>query len=122
MKPLALLVYERVMPGGQLANRLQDLGYRVQTLTRAAELLTAARSETPLLVFLDLTTPGEVFPVIRSLKSGADTAHLPVVAFAPDKSEPLLAEALAAGAVLAVGDTALVSHLPQLIDQALHWE
>jgi CheY-like chemotaxis protein len=122
MKPLALVVYERVMPGGQLANRLQDLGYRVQNLTRPADLLDTARSETPLLVFLDLATPGEVLTALRALKAEPATVHLPVIAFAPEKSESLLAEALTAGAILAVADTAVVNHLPQLIDQALHLE
>ena len=31
-EPLAILYYSNLMPGGQLANRLQDLGYRVQTM------------------------------------------------------------------------------------------
>ena len=37
-EPLAILHYSNLMPGGQLANRLQDLGYRVQMLADMAAL------------------------------------------------------------------------------------
>jgi hypothetical protein len=30
-QPLALVYYEKLMPGGPLANKLRDLNYRVQT-------------------------------------------------------------------------------------------
>ena len=32
-QPLALVFYEKLMPGSQLVNRLQDLNYRVQAVT-----------------------------------------------------------------------------------------
>ena len=38
-RPLALFVYERLLPAGQLVNRLQDLGYRVQSLEDPATLV-----------------------------------------------------------------------------------
>ena len=122
MKPLALLVYDRVMPGGQLANRLQDLLYRVQTLPHAAELLETAQREKPLLVFIDLATAGDLPAVIKTLKTTPATEHLPIVSFAPDKSADLLAAAEKAGADLAVADSAVVNHLTQLIERALHIE
>ena len=122
VKPLALLVYERVMPGGQLANRLQDLNYRVQVLPAPAQLVETAQRETPLIVFIDLATPGDVAGAIQSLKNTPATEHLPVVGFAPEQSSALLAAAEKAGALLAVADTAVVNHLPQLIDRALHLE
>ncbi len=31
-QPLALVFYEKLMPGSQLVNRLQDLNYRVQAV------------------------------------------------------------------------------------------
>ena len=41
-KPLALVFYERLMPGSQLVNGLQDLGYRVLAITEAALLMPCA--------------------------------------------------------------------------------
>ena len=41
-QPLALVLYEKLLPGTQLVNRLQDLNYRVQTVNDAA-LLTGVR-------------------------------------------------------------------------------
>ncbi|TAL03727.1 MAG: hypothetical protein EPO07_05830, partial [Verrucomicrobia bacterium] len=58
MNPLALVAYKELMPGSQVATRLQDLGYRVQTthdLPRLAELVAA---ESPMLVLLDLDFAG----------------------------------------------------------------
>jgi len=120
--PLALVVNERVMPGGQLVNRLQDLGYRVQTLTSAAQLVETAEKEKPLLVFIDLAAPGDAPGGIKTLRTTPATEHLPVVAFGPDKQDQLLAAAETAGANLSVGDSAVVNHLPQLIERALHLE
>ena len=37
-QPLALVVYEKLLPGTQLVNRLQDLHYRVQAVTDADTL------------------------------------------------------------------------------------
>ena len=120
MKPLALLVYDRVMPGGQLANRLQDLLYRVQTLNKVADVVETALKEKPLVVFIDLATPGDVPTIIQTLKTTPATEHLPIVSFAPDKAADLLAAAEKAGADLAVADSAVVNHLTQLIERALH--
>ena len=122
MKPLAILVYDRVMPGGQLANRLQDLLYRVQTLGDVSQLVETAQREKPLLVFIDLATAGDVAAVIKTLKTTPATEHLPIIGFAPEPAAKLIAAAETAGADLAVGDSAVVNHLPQLIERALHLE
>ena len=37
-QPLAVVFYERLMPGSQLVNRLQDLNYRVLAINNAALL------------------------------------------------------------------------------------
>jgi CheY-like chemotaxis protein len=108
------------MPGSQLANRLRDLNYRVLTLDNAARLAATVQRETPLLLFVDLTTPGDVCETIAKLKAEPATNHLPVIAFAPDSDSAALAAAQKAGANFAVADTAIISHLPQLLEQALH--
>lgn len=122
LEPLAIVFYERLMPGSQLVNRLQDLNYRVLVLNHADRLAATVQRESPLLLFVDLATPGDVCGTIAKLKSTPATAHLPVIGFAPDNAPGLLAEAQAAGANLTVSETAVISHLSQLIDQALHVE
>jgi CheY-like chemotaxis protein len=118
-KPLALVFYERLLPGTQLVNRLQDLGYRVQVVNPAGNLGLVAADARPLLVFADLQTARDnVGDAIAALKKNPATQHLPVIAFAPEERTELADQARAAGAI-AVGETALLEQLPQLLDQAL---
>ena len=122
VQPLAIVFYDRIMPGGQLVNRLQDLKYRVLALNQADRLVAAVQRESPLLLFMDLAAPGDVCGAIAELKSTPATAHLPVIGFAPESTPDLLAGARAAGANVTVNETAVTSHLRQLIDRALHVE
>jgi len=119
MQPLALVFYERLMPGSQLVNRLQDLNYRVLSLSELARLAATAQREAPLLLFIDLAAPGDVCGAIATLRSAPATAHLPVIGFAPEDAPDLLAAARSAGANLAVSELAVINHLSQLIEQAL---
>ena len=121
-QPLALLYYERLMPGSQVANRLRDLKYRVLTVNNLATLGETAQREQPLFLMVDLEARGDVLETIQRIKSELTTSHLPIIAFAPDKKSELFAAAQRAGASLIIGETALVSHLPQLLDQAMHVE
>jgi CheY-like chemotaxis protein len=119
-RPLALFVYERVMPGGQLVNRLQDLGYRVQALGDPATLVTQAEQEKPLLVIADLEPDREkVCAAISRLKKNEPTEHIPVIAFASDAKPELTEAARAAGATLVASDNAILVHLNHFLDQAL---
>jgi CheY-like chemotaxis protein len=120
MQPLAIVFYERLMPGSQLVNRLQDLNYRVLAVNNPALLAATAHRESPLLVFVDLEARGEVIEAIAKIRADAATNHLPVVAFAPDKNADLLTAAQKAGANLSVGESTLASHLETLLEQALH--
>jgi CheY-like chemotaxis protein len=117
-QPLALLLYEKLLPGSQLANRLQDLGWRVQTLHDGESLTRSAEEHKPVLVLTDLVSSrGSVCAAIKLLRDNKSTEHIPVIAFAAD--EALHKEAAASGATLAVGDAAILQHLSQIIDQAL---
>jgi PleD family two-component response regulator len=119
-QPLALVVYERLLPGTQVVNRLQDLNYRVQTLGQASRLTESAEQLKPMIAVVDLVSAQEnVCAALVQLKQNPATRHLPVIAFGTDKAAGLQAAALAAGATLIVSETALLSHLPQLLDQAL---
>jgi CheY-like chemotaxis protein len=119
-QPLALVFYEKLLPGSQLVNRLQDLNYRVQTINDLAALLQSAQTEGPMLVVVDLTSQrGDVCNVIATLKADATTQHIPIIAFAGEQATALLAAAQQAGATLVVSEATVVNYLPQLLNQAL---
>jgi len=116
-------LYEKLLPGSQLVNRLQDLNYRVQTIAEAATLVECAEQARPMLVLADLeSTRQDVCPAIARLKKSPGTQHLPVIAFSSESSVDLQAAARAAGATLVVSDAAILNHLPQFLEQALQVE
>ena len=119
-QPLALIFYERVMPGSQLINRLQDMNYRILAISNAAQLPLTAQSEQAMFLIVDLDSRGDVMGAIEKIRQATATSHLPVIAFAPDNRADLFEAAQKAGASLVIGETTLTSHLPQLLDQAMH--
>jgi CheY-like chemotaxis protein len=119
-EPLAILLYETIMPGSQLANRLQGLNYRVVTLNEAGLLHLQAEQLKPMVVLVDLSPrPNLVCEAIARLKEQPATAHVPVIAFSTNHDAALFEQARAAGAAMAVTDVAVLQHLSQLLDQAL---
>src|SRR6266568_6102123 len=52
--PLALAFYQHLLPGSQVVNGLQDLGYRVQTISDVQTLVLQSLQEKPLVVVADL--------------------------------------------------------------------
>lgn len=118
-QPLALILYEKLLPGSQLVNRLQDLNYRVQTLTEADRLVPCAEQLKPLLVLADLkSTRHDVNSFVARLRRNPATGHLPVIVFGGEHPAELQA-ARAAGATLVVSETSILSHLPECLQQAL---
>jgi CheY-like chemotaxis protein len=119
-QPLALLLYEKLLPGGQLVNKLQDLGYRVLPVPDPAELVTAAEREKPLVVVVDLEPHFEqTAAAIAALRAHDTTAHIPVIAFATVRNEPAQEQARQAGATVVTHDTTILAHLGQFLEQAL---
>lgn len=117
-QPLALLLYEKLLPGTQLVNRLQDLGWRVQTVHDGAALTRAATEHKPVLVLADLNSTHSIVSAgINDLRNNKDTAHIPVIAFGTN--EAAHKTALDAGANIVASDTAILQHLSQFIEQAL---
>jgi len=117
-KPLALVLYERLMPGSQLVNRLQDLGYRTETVNDPKALVEQAEKVKPMLVVADLEpASANVSDALSRLKGNSATSHLPIIAFCADHSADLPNTAKAA--TLVVTDSAIVSHLPLFLDRAL---
>jgi DNA-binding response OmpR family regulator len=117
-QPLALLLYEKLLPGTQLMNRLQDMGWRVHTLHDGAALTCAAEERRPVLILADIGSNGiSISDGISELRGNSKTAHIPVIVFGGDKAAH--AAAVDAGANLVVSETAILQHLGQFIDQAL---
>jgi DNA-binding response OmpR family regulator len=118
-KPLALISYEKLLPGSQLANRLHDLGYRVRVLDDPSQLPETARRERPLVIVADLASGAtDLCAMIRELKSSDLTRHIPVLAFGR-KQDEAFDEAAAAGAALVALDDAITGQLPHLLEQVL---
>jgi hypothetical protein len=53
-QPLALVYYQKLIPGNRLVNKLQDLNYRVQTVNDPAAFQSCVLSEISLLAIVDL--------------------------------------------------------------------
>jgi len=121
--PLALVFYENLLPGSQLVNRLQDLGYRVQTTNEVQTLVLQALQEKPLVIVADLASAtADVCGFIRELKRNPETRHVPIIAFTDLKNAKLPAAATAAGATMVAGSDAILDQLPELLEQALQIE
>ena len=122
-RPLALLAYEKLFPGGQLANKLQDLGYRVLPVADSADLVAVAEREKPLIAVVDLEPRCErSAAAIAALRSLQSTAHIPVIAFATAQNEAAQEQARQAGATLVTHDSTILAHLGQFLEQALEVE
>src|SRR5436190_2254864 len=86
MEPLALVLYEKLLPGSQVVNRLQDLKYRVETISDATRLVECAQQSGPMIVLVDLESAKEnVCAEIARLKQTPATRHLPVIAFSNER-------------------------------------
>ena len=119
-KPLAIVFYERLMPGSRVANKLADLGWRVTEAKSPAEIVPLVRSERPLLVVAELALRnGDLCSVIAELKRTPETEHVPVLGFVDPKNRSVSDAALAAGAKLVVGEVGIIDQLPQLLDHVL---
>jgi CheY-like chemotaxis protein len=122
-EPLALVLYEKLLPGTQLVNRLQDMNYRVRAVTDPGALQACARQEKPMVLLADVvSTRDDICAAIGRLKQDRETLHIPVIAFAPDDAAELQAAARKAGATLVVSEAAVLNHLSQFLQQALHVE
>ena len=76
-----------------------------------------------MLVLVDLeSTRNDACAAVARLKQNPSTKHLPVIAFGAENAPDLQEAARVAGVTLIVGETAILSHLPQFLEQALHVE
>jgi PleD family two-component response regulator len=122
-QPLALVVYEKLLPGTQLVNRLQDLNFRVRAVTDSNTLVACAQQEKPMLVLADLeSTRSDICNLIAQLKRDPATQHIPVIAIAKESDAALMRAAQTAGATLVAAEGAILTHLSEFLDQALQVE
>ena len=120
MEPLALLLYQKLLPGSQLVNRLQDLHYRVQSVGTASGLVELAENTKPMLILVDLgNAMPDLINEVRRLRENEGTRHLPVIAFGVPDGSGKQEAALAAGVTLVVSEAAILNHLPQCLSKAL---
>lgn len=119
-QPLALVCYQKLMPGSQLVNRLQDMHYRVQPITEPEELIRVATEAGAMVIFLDLES-SDALAWIARLRANSATSHLPIIAFGEESAEAW-ETARQKGATLVASSAALLDHLPALLEQALRIE
>jgi PleD family two-component response regulator len=118
-QPLALVLYDRLLPGSQVVNRLQDMQYRVESLSEPGRLVECAEQIKPMVVLADLQGTGAVRDAISRLKQNSATEHLPVIGFGGETTPEAQATAQAAGVTLVVSEAAILNHLAECLDQAL---
>jgi hypothetical protein len=116
---LALLLYSNLLPGSQLAGRLQEMGYRVQTISDTTALQEKCEQEKPLVLLAEVSKSNGSCEAIAPMKKNPATAHIPVLAFAPAPDKALQGIAEQSGVSLLVGNAVVLEHLPQLLDQVL---
>jgi PleD family two-component response regulator len=121
-KPLALIYYSNLLPGSQLSNRMQDIGYRVQSVDVLVMLPETCEREKPMVVLAELFPAADVCAAVARIKENPATEHIPVLAFSPTHDPATQALAIKAGVTLLAGDAAIAEQLPQLLDQVLQIE
>lgn len=120
MQPLALVFYERVMPGSQLPTKLESLGYRVTVVNSTKDLFAAIKSLKPFIIIADLATKDkDICPIISLVRQDPETQYIPIIAIADSSDKRLELTAREAGANLVVSEAAILMHLKPLLDQAI---
>lgn len=76
-----------------------------------------------MLVIVELTpTRTDVCAAIRELRKNPETRHVPIIAYGDPADADSTAAATSAGATLVAGQSAILEHLPHLLEQALQVE
>ena len=119
-QPLIVVAYEKLLPGSQLVNRLEDHGYRVKSISDVALILETVVNEKPLLVIIDMEPRVEEYAgCIAKLRSGSETSHIPIIALTEANNLETETVARRSGSTLVVSNSAILAHLEQFLQQAL---
>lgn len=121
-QPLALLHYSALIPGGQLANQLQDLGYRVRAAVEIELLVETCETEKPLVVVAEIVQGGPALECIAQLRKSPATQHIPVLGYSASQDAALQHQAKISGVTLLAGTAAISEHLAGLLEQVLQVE
>ncbi len=121
-KPLALIYYFYLLPGSQMAAKLQELGYRVQTVPDLGALKEIAETEKPLVILMEILGQKDSCAEIFKLKNYPMTFHIPILAFSLKHDPELQKAATTAGASLLASSENLLVQLPQLLEQVLQFD
>ena len=117
--PLALMYYQNLLPGSQLVNRLQDLGYRVVVVTDPKDIPARAASEKPLVMVSEIPANAAIADAFRQLRANPATEHIPILAYGAEKDQSNHNDAVQAGANLVASEVGILDQLPRLLDQVL---
>jgi CheY-like chemotaxis protein len=119
-QPVAIHVFDNLMLGMSVTSGLEKLGYEVQRIDNATLLKEKAAELKPFLIVIDLTTKmGNVNAALRAIKADPTLQHIRVLAYGDHKNESLLDSARQAGADVVTSNSAVASHLNELVQQAL---
>jgi hypothetical protein len=118
-KPVALVHYANLLPGSQLANRLLDLGYRVETLHDLAKLRETCDREKPMVVVAEVSRDSNACAGIADLRNNVSTGHIPVLGYSAAHDAALQTLAQQSGVTLLASSAAVLEQLPQLLDHVL---
>ena len=122
VRPLALLFHSNLLLGNQLANRLQDLGYRVQVLSSLADLAQEAERDKPLVVVAEFSARTDLASAVTALKANPSTQHIPVLAYSAETRKELPETLTKAGVSMLASSAGILDQLPQLLDRILDLE
>lgn len=76
-----LLVEDHLMNREMLTRRLRKLGYEVVTAIDGEQAIQVAQIELPNVILMDMSLPlMDGWEATRHIKSGATTAHIPIIA------------------------------------------
>jgi PleD family two-component response regulator len=117
---LAIVFYEKLLPGSRIGHQLADLGWRVLEVKLASDLLPQVRSQRPVLIVAEVALrTGDLLPVIAELKRLPETSHVPILGYGDPKNQKLVDAALLAGVRLMAAEAGLFDQLPQLLEHVL---
>ena len=119
-QPIALHVFDNLMLGTGVNTNLEKLGYGVQRLDNASRLAQKAAEIKPFLVVVDLTIKmGDANAAIRAIKADPSLQHIRILAYGDHQNEAMLDAARQAGADVVTSNSAVASHLEEIVQQVL---
>ena len=118
-KPLALVYYASLLPGSQLAGRLQDMGYRVQAIPEIAGLADLCARRKPIVAVIEISPGNDAREEVAAIRDNPLTHHIQVLAFTATTDAAFLSAAQDSGIALVAASSAVLEHLPQLLDRVL---